>query len=94
MKYIVMQRQIGDNIQEIPIMFPSCIVHKHMALALLRLVGNPYNFINKVASAGEISVGHDGGYHCFGHSETLNINSRGPEDEILFAACEYGAGFK
>lgn len=94
MKYIVMQRKIGDDmIQEIPIIFPDVLVHKHVAMALLRLPGNPYNFINKVASAGTIEYS-DAEFTCSGNSSTLKISSRGEVDEQLILNCEYGRGFK
>ena len=93
MKYIVMQRKIGDMIQEIPIIFPAQLVHKHVAQALLKLPGNPYNFINKVASAGEVTFDNDS-ITCYGESETLNIKSRGLEDVELIEMIDYGGGIK
>lgn len=80
MKYIVMRRKVGDTIREIPILFPNELVHRHVASALLNLPGNPYGFENKVAAAGSVVLDE---VRCDGSSETLNIGSRGEEDEHL-----------
>jgi len=95
MKYIVMQRKYAGMIKEVPIIFPNELVHKHVAMALLSLNGNPYNFINKVASAGDVAIEADySEIHCTGRSDTLNIDSRGDIDENLIIMCEYGVGLK
>lgn len=91
MKYIVMQRKVGDTIREVPILFPNELVHQHVAKALLSLPGNPYDFLNKVAAAGEVTLGD---VACFGHSDTLKIGSRDREDERLIFGVEYGFGVK
>jgi hypothetical protein len=90
MKYIVMQRNLGDIIQEVPIIFPTCLVHKHVAQALLKLPGNSYQFLNRVASAGEITFGS---IWCGGDSETLKISSR-PQDEALISSIDYNCGYE
>lgn len=91
MKYIVMQRKVGETIREIPILFPNELVHQHVAKALLALPGNPYGFLNKVAAAGEATLDE---VHCHGGSETLKIQSRGEEDARLIFGVEYGFGVK
>ncbi len=92
MKYIVMVRKVGGAVHELPILFPNELVHAHVARALLRLPGNPYDFLSRVAAAGEVVL--DNGATCFGRSETLNIESRGDEDARLIKLSDYGIGIK
>jgi len=93
MKYIVMVRKVGGMTREVPVLFPSELVHRHVADALLKLPGNPYGFENRVAAAGDVTLGI-GTVECGGRSSTLNIGSRGEADERLIEMCEYGAGVK
>jgi hypothetical protein len=38
---------------------------------------------NEIISAGFVTIGPDGNINCFGKSESLNIPSRGLDDEIV-----------
>ncbi len=93
MKYIVMQRKVGGTVRHVPVIFPNELVHRHVAEALLKLPGNPYQFLNKVASAGDVTV-ELGSVACSGGSTTLNIKSRGVVDERLIDTVEYGGGVR
>jgi hypothetical protein len=90
-KYIVMVRKTGSLRRELPILFPNELVHQHVAKALLGLPGNPYGFENRVASAGDVVFSR---VACSGRSESLNIATRGKEDETLIWGVEYGFGVK
>lgn len=77
--YIILSRDIGGVVQELPIFYPDVIPHIDMAEAMvtgLKIIVVNERYGIKVASAGnaEIEV-----VSCHGGSHTLGIESR-PED--------------
>lgn len=80
MKYIVTER---NGIEEM-FVFPDTINHDCMAEVINRIKnnsqGNWYRVPRRPISAGFITV--DG--ECYGRSETLNLNSRGVTDTVLW----------
>jgi hypothetical protein len=80
MKYIVTER---DGIEEM-FVFPDTINHDCMAEVLGRIKNTTHVTWKRVPrrpiSAGFITV--DG--ECYGRSETLNLDSRGLPDTVLF----------
>lgn len=81
MKYIVTTREGG--IEEI-FVFPSTINHDCMAEVLCRIKNHTHGNWNRIPrrpiSAGFITVKGE----CYGRSETLNLDSRGTKDTVLF----------
>lgn len=81
MKYIVTTRE--DGIEEM-FVFPDTINHDCMAEMLYRIKNHNGNGWKRVPrrpiSAGFITVSGK----CYGRSETLNLDSRGNEDTVLF----------
>jgi len=55
MKYIILERSTLRGTQRVPIIFPSDLVHKHVADAITNgNMGQAYGFTGVVLSAGEI----------------------------------------
>lgn len=96
MKYIVLAcRMTNDATLELPVVFPNNLVHREVADALVPCVQK--HFPGKavtVVSAGEISSTVFGSDMCHGRSDTLNMNSRGAEDDALLMMNDYGANYK
>ena len=82
MKYIVLQIRNGETVREWPIIFPDMMVHRQVAQWMGNLLEREHNLKPKVIAAGSISF-FGGKVHCTGESETLNLESRGSEDENL-----------
>lgn len=91
MKYIVLQGTKGSMTLELPIIFPNHLVHADVAGVLLDSEILPPGKWS-VVSAGEFTP--SAVHICCGHSETLNIGSRGTVDELLISMHDYGAGIK
>lgn len=82
-KYIVIRTPTHD----IPVIFPDCLVHKDVAISLSRT--KPLRDVGaEVISAGELYVLANG---VGGESTTLEIKSRGEDDQRLIDSMEYGA---
>lgn len=92
-KYIVLQmsykagEQLGngsraprDLVQEIPVIFPEYLVHREVA-SVGRLPGVRRNF-DDVVSAG-FCYNADGEWVCQGRSESLNLDSRSSDSDLL-----------
>lgn len=95
MKYIVILAKVGtDDLGkiEIPIIFPSYLVHYDVYESMCHqiTVDNGYTPIECVA-AGEVNLFE--GIVCHGHSDTLNVSSRGKQDEILIKMYDYAGGW-
>jgi hypothetical protein len=88
MKYIVLQVIEGGLEREIPILFPSFLVHKLVADALIGTEGLENA---TVVSAGDVEASS---FTCNGKSETLNLTSRGDEDRKLINTVDYFHGIK
>ena len=84
MKYIVFLS--AENDREIPIIFPSTLVHLDVAKVMSKVVGT-----SKVTAAGELSS-LDIDATCHGESTTIGIKSRGEVDSRLIAAYDYSFG--
>ena len=72
MKYIIFKSAQG----EAPVLFPHEFTHSWVAGELRPLT---------VVSAGFVEV-RDGRVHCFGHSSSLRVSSRGDADAALVQA--------
>ena len=73
MKYILFE---GENLPEEMFVFFETANHKETALKL--------GVLNKIISAGFIKIKDDGQAVCYGHSESLKVESRGDQDAKLF----------
>ena len=85
MKYIVLEIRIADQYKrEWPIIFPDMMVHKQVA----DIIQDHLAIDSRAIAAGSISFFGEQ-IHCFGESETLNLESRGKEDEKLIEMFDY-----
>lgn len=96
MKYIVVEVTHKTIVRELPFIFPESFVHKSM----YQMVEREYLFDHKADSvrcvaAGFISslgVAPAGG--CYGKSESLEIASRGEEDDNIIPMLDYTHGIR
>lgn len=89
MKYIVVEVKTADHYKrEWPIIFPDMMVHKEFAQTIRRYLAHHNALDCRVISAGSISL-FGGEVRCSGESETLNLESRGKEDEKLIKMFDY-----
>lgn len=88
MKYIILEIKNGDTKREWPIIFPDMMVHSEVA----NIMQQHIEFVNampcKRIAAGSVSF-FGGEVRCYGESETLNLESRGVEDEKLIKMFDY-----
>lgn len=87
MKYIVLQIRNGETVREWPIVFPDMMVHSDIANIIQKHL-YLQNQDSRVIAAGLVSF-FGGEVRCDGESETLNIESRGSEDEKLIKMFDY-----
>lgn len=73
MKYILYE---GEHLPEEMAVFFETANHKEMAIKL--------GVANKIISAGFMKINIGGFAHCYGHSESLKIDSRGEKDAKVF----------
>lgn len=79
MKYIVISHELADGVvQEIPVLFPLDLMHSVVAEAIMAKM---LQHKAQIVAAGEMTFGS--APMCFGHSTSLNVNSRGPDDAAL-----------
>ena len=76
MKYIIVQDGYNENI----VLFSSMLKHRDIAKQLTD------NDLSRVVSAGQILVDDDNSLICTGESLTLNLKSRGEQDNIILRA--------
>jgi len=76
MKYIIVQDGYNENI----VLFSSMLKHRDIAKQLTD------NDLSRVVSAGQILVDDDNSLVCTGESLTLNLKSRGKQDNIILRA--------
>lgn len=88
MKYIIIERELGDGIkQTIPILFSNSMIHKDMAEAVMSSIRIRSTRLEnlKVVSAGFVTSKI---ISTNGTSESLNIDSR-EEDAMLIQMNDY-----
>jgi len=68
--------EISDEAHEIAFLFPGIIVHADFA----RFRRHTHVHMDGIVSAGFVDIGLDGKPYCYGHSESLKIESRGVVD--------------
>lgn len=95
MKYIMFAREGGALTHNVPIIFPSALVHADVAQAVIMI---PAMAAYKLVSAGEVNLAMKFGNKfmaltCGGESETLKLKSRGEMDAEIIAGNDYGASF-
>lgn len=89
MKYIVVEIKNGETKREWPIIFPDVMVHRQVAEHIQHLIVMEHELDNpKIIAAGSVSF-FGGEVRCSGESETLNLESRGKEDEKLIKMFDY-----
>lgn len=88
MKYIVIEVKNGDTEREWPIIFPDMMVHRQIADVIQNHLTIDHKQDSKIIAAGSVSF-FGGEVRCSGESETLNIESRGTEDEKLIKMFDY-----
>ena len=88
MKYIVLEIKNGDTKREWPIIFPDMMVHRQVADIVQNHLAVDCKLNSRIIAAGSVSF-FGGEVRCFGESETLNIESRGKEDEKLIKMFDY-----
>ena len=72
-KYLILQTPEGEK----AVIFPEeDFFHDEMAERLGQLV---------IIAAGFVQIGENGKVHCFGRSESLDVEGRGEDDEIVIA---------
>lgn len=85
--YIVLSIPMGENlVREVPIMYPDFLVHEDVANAIKAVPGMENS---TVVSAGSADLGV---MSCSGRSTTLNLESRGRDDEVLINSYPYAHG--
>lgn len=90
MKYIVLEAEIGDQVVELPIIFPNQLVHSDVYKALARLPEESL-VVTRLVSAGFCnSAGINAG--CHGNSGTLNKTARVGIDDHLIKWHDYNHG--
>lgn len=87
MKYIVLEIKNGETKREWPIIFPDMMVHSDIANVIQKHL-NQQNQESRIIAAGSVSF-FGGKVRCDSGSETLNIESRGSEDEKLIKMFDY-----
>jgi hypothetical protein len=92
MKYIVLQVVVNGLIREVPIIFPSFLIHSNIAKSIKHNLAMNHNWMqSEVVSAGELNfLGAEP--NCSGASETLGISSRGAVDDQLITMYDYNHG--
>jgi hypothetical protein len=88
MKYIVLEIKNGDTKREWPIVFPDMMVHRQVADIVQNHLAVDCKLNSRIIAAGSVSF-FGGEVRCDGESETLNIESRGSEDEKLIKMFDY-----
>jgi len=88
MKYIVLEIKNGDTKREWPIIFPDMMVHRQVADIVQNHLAVDCKLNSRIIAAGSVSF-FGGEVRCDGESETLNIESRGSEDEKLIKMFDY-----
>ena len=72
-KYLILQTPEGEK----AVIFPEeDFFHDEMAERLSQL---------GIIAAGFVQIGENGKVHCFGRSESLDVEGRGEDDEIVIA---------
>ena len=72
-KYLILQTPEGEK----AVIFPEeDFFHDEMAERLGQL---------GIIAAGFVQIGENGKVHCFGRSESLDVEGRGEDDEIVIA---------
>lgn len=86
-KYIVVQ--VGVDVKrEWPIIFPDMLVHSQMAETIKTHLMRNHKMTGRIVAAGTVSF-FGGEVNCHGESETLEIESRGEEDNSLIKMFDY-----
>ncbi len=89
MKYIVVEVKTANRYKrEWPIIFPDTMVHRQVADVIQNHLAVDCKLNSRIIAAGFVSF-FGGEVHCSGESETLNIESRGREDEKLIKLFDY-----
>ncbi len=88
MKYIMLQIELDGLKMNLPIIFPKVLVHKDMVFRIQHLLGAEHRWDSEVVSAGFINMFT---LECHGRSESLDIDSRKEDTEIIKRyECEHG----
>ncbi len=94
-KYVVvdLEQVNGQIVREAPFIFPKEVNHD-IFVNILRYLHRGQEEINigQCVSAGFLTC--HSAVHCYGRSETLDIESRGAEDENLILMYQYGVSIK
>lgn len=88
MKYIVLEIKNGDTKREWPVIFPDMMVHRQVADIVQNHLTVDHKLDSQIIAAGSVSF-FGCKVRCDGESETLNIESRGSEDEKLIKMFDY-----
>jgi len=88
MKYIIVEIKNGETKREWPIIFPDMMMHKRVAETMQWHFARFHGQSFRVIAAGSVSF-FGGEVRCSGESETLNLESRGTEDEKLIKMFDY-----
>jgi hypothetical protein len=78
----------NNMVQNIPIIFPSDLVHDDVAIACRSINGLENT---DIVSAGDYDIIDN---LCYGESETLNIKSRLEEDSAIILTYDYVHGIR
>lgn len=91
MKYIVMSVKSNGVALEIPVVFPDILVHAFMATTTKCALEEQFPGAEVVPLSAGFLSSMDCQAECYGKSETLNLESRGPADDHLIKMADYGS---
>lgn len=81
MKYIVFRISQNGFERDVPIIFPNQLVHAIVAVSMMDCLKQHFEkFVIRPVSAGTVNVPIA---ECSGESETLNLNSRHNDDNLI-----------
>lgn len=89
MKYVVLEVKQKVLSIEIPIVFPSLLIHSEVAESIQHSIKINHGWDSVPIAAGDFCPID---CHCSGRSTTLNLDSRGKKDSALIHMNDYGSG--
>lgn len=94
MKYVVMRVKVAsDQYREMPFIFPNMCVHSEIADSIKENLALVHQWLDvETVAAGEVSL-FTANIQCGGHSSTLDLKSRGEQDELLIRMMDYTHGY-
>lgn len=92
-KYVMLEVELGEVSQMVPIIFPDFMIHEDIAKCIQDVLKQNHQMDSKAVSAGDINYIGSDYMMCFGESETLKL-SADPKDARIIITYEYLHGIK